>query len=60
VPARVPAPGQRNHAAPRSLSRARDQAYILPAGTFFDVAQGRIIRITTFCNLADWVAQVSA
>lgn len=42
------------------LPPARGQTYVLPAGAFFDVAQGRITRITTFYNLADWVAQVSA
>jgi steroid delta-isomerase-like uncharacterized protein len=42
------------------LPEARGQQYILPAGAFFDIADGRITRITTFYNLADWIAQVSA
>jgi steroid delta-isomerase-like uncharacterized protein len=42
------------------LPEARGQAYILPAGAFFDVRGERIARITTFYNLADWVRQVSA
>lgn len=42
------------------LPPAHGQTYVLPAGAFFDVAQGKITRITTFYNLADWVAQVSA
>jgi steroid delta-isomerase-like uncharacterized protein len=42
------------------LPQARGQTYVLPAGAFFDVAGGKITRITTFYNLADWVAQVSA
>jgi steroid delta-isomerase-like uncharacterized protein len=42
------------------LPEARGQTYILPAGAFFDVADGRITRVTTFYNLADWIAQVSA
>jgi len=42
------------------LPEARGQTYRLPGGAFFDVADGRIRRITTFYNLADWVAQVSA
>jgi steroid delta-isomerase-like uncharacterized protein len=42
------------------LPEARGQRYTLPAGAFFDVADGRITRVTTFYNLADWVRQVSA
>jgi steroid delta-isomerase-like uncharacterized protein len=41
------------------LPEARGQRYVLPAGAFFDVRDGRIARITTFYNLADWVRQVS-
>lgn len=42
------------------LPEARGQRYILPAGGFFDIAGGKITRITTFYNLSDWIAQVSA
>ncbi|PJF09000.1 ketosteroid isomerase-related protein [Pseudorhodobacter sp. MZDSW-24AT] len=42
------------------LPEARGQRYVLPAGAFFDLREGRIARITTFYNLSDWVAQVSA
>ena len=42
------------------LPEARGQRYVLPAGAFFDIEGGRIARVTTFYNLADWVAQVSA
>jgi steroid delta-isomerase-like uncharacterized protein len=42
------------------LPEARGQTYILPAGAFFDLTDGRITRVTTFYNLADWIAQVSA
>lgn len=42
------------------LPEARGQRYVLPAGAFFDIRDGRIARITTFYNLADWVRQVSA
>lgn len=41
------------------LPEARGQTYILPAGAFFELRDGKIARITTFYNLADWVAQVS-
>lgn len=42
------------------LPEASGQTYILPAGAFFDLTDGRITRVTTFYNLADWIAQVSA
>lgn len=42
------------------LPEARGQRYVLPAGAFFDLRDGRISRVTTFYNLADWIAQVSA
>ena len=41
------------------LPEARGQGYVLPAGAFFDIADGRITRVTTYYNLADWVRQVS-
>ncbi|NJS38330.1 MAG: SnoaL-like domain-containing protein [Rhodobacteraceae bacterium] len=41
------------------LPEAKGQTYILPAGGFFEVREGRISRITTFYNLNDWIAQVS-
>lgn len=41
------------------LPEARGQSYILPAGTFFTLREGRIQRVTTYYNLADWIAQVS-
>lgn len=42
------------------LPEARGQSYRLPAGSFFEVEGGRITRVTTYYNLADWMAQVSA
>ena len=42
------------------LPEARGQRYVLPAGGFFDVRDGKIARITTFYNLNDWIAQVRA
>lgn len=42
------------------LPEAKGQRYVLPAGGFFEVRDGRIARITTFYNLNDWIAQVSA
>lgn len=42
------------------LPEARGQTYVLPAGSFFALRDGRIARVTTYYNLADWIAQVSA
>lgn len=42
------------------LPEAKGQRYVLPAGTFFAFAEGKITRVTTYYNLQDWVAQVSA
>jgi steroid delta-isomerase-like uncharacterized protein len=41
------------------LPQARGQTYILPAGTFFAIRDGKIARVTTYYNLTDWIAQVS-
>ena len=40
------------------LPPAKGQRYELPAGTFFELSDGRISRVTTYYNLADWTAQV--
>ena len=42
------------------LPDAKGQAYKLSAGTFFTVTDGKITRITTYYNLSNWIAQVSA
>ena len=42
------------------LPEARGQTYRLPAGSFFSLDGGRITRVVTYYNLADWVRQVSA
>ena len=42
------------------LPEAHGQSYRLPAGSFFDVENGRITRVTTYYNLADWLRQVSS
>ena len=42
------------------LPEANGQSYSLPAGIFFDVDDGRISRVTTYYNLADWMAQVES
>ena len=44
---------------PPGRAAARGQAYVLPAGAFFELRDGRIARISNHYNLGDWVAQVS-
>lgn len=41
------------------LPPAQSQTYRLPAGSFFTIRDGRIARVTTYYNLADWMRQVS-
>ena len=42
-----------------SLPEAKGQKYVLPAGGFFSLEDGKITRVTTYYNLNDWVRQVS-
>ena len=42
------------------LPPASGQTYRLQAGTFFEVRDGLITRVTTYYNLADWLAQIAA
>lgn len=41
------------------LPEAKGQTYRLPAGSFFSLKDGKISRVVTYYNLADWVQQVS-
>ena len=45
-------------ATDEGLPPATGQTYVLPAGTFFAVTNGRIERVSVYYNLADWTAQV--
>lgn len=40
------------------LPEAHGQTYVLPAGAFFDVRDGKIARVTNYYSLANWIAQV--
>ena len=40
------------------LPPANGQKYVLPAGAFFEVKNGKVARISNYYNLNDWVAQV--
>ena len=42
-----------------ALPPANGQTYRLAAGTFFEVKDGLITRVTTYYNLADWLAQIA-
>jgi steroid delta-isomerase-like uncharacterized protein len=46
-------------AAEDGQPQARGQRYVLPAGAFLTIRDGRIARVATTYNLADWIAQVS-
>jgi len=41
------------------LPEACGQTYRLPAGAFFELAAGKVTRVTNYYNLEDWIAQVS-
>lgn len=43
----------------QGLPLARGQRYRLAGGAFFEITDGRIQCLSQFCNLADWVAQIS-
>jgi steroid delta-isomerase-like uncharacterized protein len=45
--------------AEEGLPPARGQRYVLPAGAFLTIREGRIARVATTYNLADWIIQVS-
>jgi steroid delta-isomerase-like uncharacterized protein len=40
------------------LPEARGQRYVLRAGAFFDIRDGRIARVTNYYNLEHWLKQV--
>ncbi|MDR7103075.1 ketosteroid isomerase-related protein [Croceicoccus sp. BE223] len=42
------------------LPDAQGQTYRLRVGAFFDIADGRISRVSNHYNLADWLRQVQA
>ena len=46
-------------ATDEGLPAATGQRYVLPAGAFFAIRDGRIARVSNTYNLADWIAQVS-
>ncbi|WP_459696449.1 ketosteroid isomerase-related protein [Acidisoma sp. C75] len=47
-------------ATDEGLPEATGQTYVLPAGAFFTIRDGRVARISNYYNLQDWLAQVGA
>lgn len=47
-------------ATDEGLPEAAGQRYVLPAGAFFEVREGRVARVSNYYNLNDWIAQVGA
>jgi len=45
-------------ATDEGLPQAQGQTYVLPAGSFFEIRDARISRVTTCYNLRNWVRQV--
>ena len=45
-------------ATAEGVPHAADQSYSLPAGIFFAIEDGEIVRVSTYYNLADWKKQV--
>lgn len=41
------------------LPPASGQRYLLPAGAFFEIRDGKVARVTNYYNLNDWIEQVS-
>ena len=46
-------------ASDKGLPEAKKQKYSLPAGTFFEIRNNKITRVTTHYNLPEWIKQVS-
>jgi steroid delta-isomerase-like uncharacterized protein len=51
---------QTDPGVPEGTAPARGQTYVLPAGAFFTLRDGKVARIANHYNLGDWVRQVSA
>ena len=47
-------------ATDEGLPEANGQRYVLPAGAFFELRAGKVLRVTNYYNLNDWIRQVGA
>lgn len=43
----------------KGLPEAKGQKYSLPGGAFFNIKNGKIIRITNYYNLKEWLRQIN-
>lgn len=41
-----------------NLPQARGQKYVVPAGSFLEIKEGKIKRVTTYYNLPQWIEMV--
>ncbi|MGC4015127.1 MAG: ketosteroid isomerase-related protein [Luteolibacter sp.] len=47
-------------ATDEGLPEAAGQTYVLPAGAFFSLREGKVARVTMYYNLEEWLRQVGA
>ncbi len=47
-------------ATDEGLPPARGQTYLLPAGAFFTLCDGRVARVTMYYNLQEWLRQTGS
>ena len=47
-------------ATDEGLPEATGQTYLLPAGAFFTLRDGKIARVTMYYNLQEWLRQIGA
>jgi steroid delta-isomerase-like uncharacterized protein len=45
-------------ATDEGLPLAQGQSYALAGGAFFEIADGRILRVSNYYNLEDWLSQI--
>ena len=46
-------------ATDEGLPAASGQTYVLPAGAFFTLSEGKVARISNYYNLPEWIRQVT-
>jgi steroid delta-isomerase-like uncharacterized protein len=45
---------------PPGTPPANNQSYVLPAGAFFTIREGKVLRVSNHYNLRDWVRLIAA